>query len=83
MKQVQDVLDRFFQGKPPRKHKIMVLTEAFDERTFSLYHYHHLILVYDYVADLVLYEWWEKPTDKRILEAAKEYLHDRKKRKEV
>ncbi len=44
------------------------------EQFILLYHYHHLVLVYDTQDKMVVFEWWEKPTDKRGLDAAKEYL---------
>lgn len=43
-----------------------------------LYHYHHIVLVYDTDNHQVQYQWWERPADKRGLDAALAYLKERK-----
>lgn len=76
MKQIQECLDRFFDtNKGPLKRKWQALLNG--PHHLHLYHYHHLILVYDLENHEIQYEWWEKPADKRGLDAAKEYLERR------
>jgi hypothetical protein len=82
MKQMDECLRRVFNGQPPLQSKKWKAFAQWhwDKQTqiISLYHYHHLVLVYDTVNHQYLYEWWEKPTDKRGLDAAKEYLEKRR-----
>jgi hypothetical protein len=42
-----------------------------------LFHYHHLVLVFDTYLKKILYEWAELPADRRGLDAAKVYLKRR------
>jgi hypothetical protein len=78
MKQIDTCLDRVFEGKKPLKQKWQVIIQKKDNNLY-LYHYQHLILVYDLDNERIEYEWYECPTDKRGLDAAKEYLEKRKK----
>lgn len=45
-----------------------------------LYHYHHLVWVYDMFNRQELYEWWERPTDKRGLDSARIWMKARHKK---
>lgn len=71
MKQIDECLDRAFSGKKPLKKKWRAFIT---QGVLFLYHYHHLVLVYDIDTDWIVKEWWEKQADKRGLEAAKAYL---------
>lgn len=80
MKQMQECLDRAFQDKPPtpsRKWKAFINYHPDYRGHLHLYHYHHLVLVYDTNTHAIRYQWWEKPADKRGLDSAKEYLEER------
>lgn len=74
MKQINECLDRHFDGKKPLAKKWQVRG---DEYRIALFHYHHRVLIYDLKRKQVLFEWWQKPADKRGLDAAKEYLKKR------
>lgn len=67
-KQVEAALSRCFKGNPPRGKCKASLSE--DERLLTFHHYHHLLLVYDMEDRSAIYTWYEKLTDKRILDAA-------------
>eukprot|EP00406_Dinophysis_acuminata_P049511 CAMPEP_0179299932 /NCGR_PEP_ID=MMETSP0797-20121207/46770_1 /TAXON_ID=47934 /ORGANISM="Dinophysis acuminata, Strain DAEP01" /LENGTH=141 /DNA_ID=CAMNT_0021009379 /DNA_START=28 /DNA_END=450 /DNA_ORIENTATION=+ len=71
-KQVDECLSRCIAGQPPLEHH--KLTASLVQGQLTLNHYHHKILVYDMCAKKALHQWWEKPTDKRILDAALAYL---------
>lgn len=73
MKQMDDCLTRFFTNQRPLKKKWFA--GRADEETFVLYHYHHLVMIYNFKYDQILYEWWERDADKRGLDSAKEWLH--------
>lgn len=81
MKQIDECLDRAFKGMPPLKSKKWKAFFEWDEREkryyLFLFHYHHLILVYDLIDHEYLYEWSEKRADMRGLLAAKEYLEEK------
>lgn len=88
MKQIQDCLDRVINKQKPidsRKWKafrgdwIWASREPIQDKEnhIVLYHYHHLVLVYNLKTNEVVFEWWEKPADKRGLDAAKEYLNNK------
>jgi hypothetical protein len=74
--QVDDALARAFAGRPPSGKVRAALTHGgpggSDE--LQLHHYHHLLLRWDIARSLPLYQWHEKPTDKRILRAALQAL---------
>ena len=66
-------IERAFKGRPPSgKLKVVLQGEQLE-----LYHYHHLLLRYDTSTNQPTLTWHEKPTDKRILNAALESLADR------
>jgi len=71
MKQIDECFDRHFAGKKPLAKKWQVRRI---EHCLFLFHYHHKVLVYDTREKRVAFQWWEKPADKRGLDAAKEYL---------
>lgn len=73
-KQVDDCISRCLAQQPPIPgHKLSAtLATGF----LTLHHYHHKLLVYDLAQRKPLHEWWEKPTDRRILTAALAYLQD-------
>ncbi|MEB2277013.1 hypothetical protein LAV82_23625 [Bacillus sp. ILBB4] len=83
MKQIDECLTREFSGKPSLKRKWRAFLGTNPKthcRMLLLYHYHHLILRYDVDHHVVLYEWWEKPADKRGLDSAKEWLGERQRK---
>jgi hypothetical protein len=76
MKQIDECLQRVVNGQPPhakRKWKGFLQWNGFYYE-LHLYHYHHLVLKYRFMDKKVLYEWWEKPADKRGLDSAKLWL---------
>lgn len=74
MKQIDECLDRFFDGRPRLKKKYQAVEH---ENCLYLFHYQHLVLVFHLHTYEFLHEWWELPTDKRGLDAAKAYLTKR------
>lgn len=76
MKQIDDCLTRFFTCQKPLKKKWQAFQQ--EESLVYLYHYHHLVLVYDGMKQKIVYEWWEKQADKRGLDSAKEWLDSHK-----
>lgn len=78
MKQIDECLTRYFEGKEPLKKKWKALPHPKVPNILCLYHYHHLVLVYDTVHHHIEAEWWEKQADKRGLDSAKEWLNRRK-----
>lgn len=74
MKQINICLNRFFNGEKPLKAKWQARRHSEYPDLLLLFHYHHLVLVYDLNKKESLKEWWELPADKRGLDAAKEYL---------
>jgi hypothetical protein len=79
MKQIDECLDRLFDGKPPLKKKWQArIQEVYlVERCLLLYHYTHLVLAVDLDTKEIHRQWWEKPTDKRGLDAALKYLREK------
>ena len=75
MKQIDECLNRFFDNKSQLNRKWQVLG---DDNILVLFHYQHTILIYDIVLNEILFKWYECPTDKRGLDAALEYLDNRK-----
>lgn len=71
MKQIDECFDRLFAGKKPLAKKWQARSDGW---RIVLFHYHHRILIYDIKRKQAVFEWWEKPADKRGLDAAKEYL---------
>ena len=85
-KAVQEVFDRYFNMKKPLKSKWQIGTtlDKQDGRSYlCFYHYHHLLLMYDLKENVVRYQWWEKPTDKRGLDSALLILEQRKQQIEM
>lgn len=80
MKQIEICLQRFFTGQPPLKKKWFATQHPNQNEPHNVYlfHYHHLVLVYDFQEDRILYEWWEREADKRGLDSAKEWLSQNK-----
>jgi hypothetical protein len=74
MKQIDVCLNRFFNGEKPLKVKWQARRHNEFNNILILYHYHHLVLIYDLEKNVIVREWWELPADKRGLEAAKDYL---------
>lgn len=80
LKSVQEVFNRYFNLKKPIKSKwhIATMMDRQDGRSYlCFYHYHHLLLMYDLKDEVVRYQWWEKPTDKRGLDSALLILNQR------
>lgn len=73
MKQIDECLSRAFEGRRPLKKKWRA---GIDEGKLYLFHYHHLVMIYDLKTKEIKHEWWEKPTDKRGLDAAKKWLKE-------
>lgn len=78
MKQIDTVLNRFFDNKKPLKTKWSAhrVSENNVEYLY-LYHYHHVVLVFRLDINKIEYEWYECPADKRGLNSAKKYLSNR------
>jgi len=74
MKQIKECLDRYFNNSPPLKRKWQAITYR---HHLCLYHYHHLILVYDLREKKSSHEYYEKPADLRGLKSALEYLDNK------
>lgn len=72
---MDECLERAFAGKKPLAKKWKSIIE---DGVLYLYHYHHLVLVYDLEREITYHQWYEKPTDKRGLDAAKEWLLENK-----
>lgn len=78
MKQIDECLDRHFDGKPPLNKKWKAIQQLhLGKNLLCVFHYHHLVVVYDPDTKEILHEWAELPTDKRGLDAIKEYLNKR------
>jgi hypothetical protein len=77
MKQIKKIFDRFFNNQHPIKHKIQVRWFDDTKNFLILFHYHHVLLIYDIKKNESIYEWYEVKTDKAILDASKKYLNDR------
>ena len=73
MKQIEECLERFYQGKPPLQSKKWKAFPA-ENRYLYLFHYHHMVLIYDFYDRKVLHAWAELPADKRGLSAAMNYI---------
>ena len=71
MKQIDEVLGRALRGERPLAHKYRAFIK---EDKLGLFHYQHLLLVYDLKEKKADYTWHETPTDKRGLDAALKYL---------
>jgi hypothetical protein len=79
MKQIDEALNRFFDGRKQLKQKWVAIKQIEDSNEFLvLYHYQHLILKIDLKDLSVKYKWYECPTDKRGLDAAIEYINNKK-----
>lgn len=78
MKQIHSAMGRATGGQKPlqsSKWKAFLDWNQPGQTYFlHLYHYQHLILVYDLWGRKLLYEWHEKPADKRGLDSAKAWL---------
>lgn len=77
MKQMNDCLDRFFSDQKPLKAKWQARWHKDYPHVMILFHYQHVVLVFDTEKKTFEHEWWEVPTDKRGLDAAKEYLKNK------
>ena len=76
-KQVDKALNRAFRGAlPSGKCRAVVAARG---REVQLYHYEHLLLVYDMQHGVSRFRCYERPTDKRVLLAAEETLQERHK----
>lgn len=69
---MDECLERFFQGKDPLNKKWRAYGSH--NRYMWLMHYHHVVLGYDFQEKKVIHQWYERPTDKRGLDAALEFL---------
>jgi hypothetical protein len=75
MKQIEQALQRYFDKKlarPSDKWKALPTLTA--PHILCLYHYQHPVLIYDTRTQIVIYQWFEKPTDLRGLINALEQL---------
>lgn len=80
MKQINEALDRFFDGRKQLKQKWIAIKQTEDSSEFLvLYHYQHLVLKVDLKDLTIKFKWWECPTDKRGLDAALEYIENKRK----
>ena len=76
-KQVDVAVERAFAGKKSKSKKVKKCEGQIEGSTFSFFHWGHKVLVYDLAKEQVVSQWWEKPTDKRIMRAALAALRDR------
>lgn len=74
MKQIDTCLDRHFSGQKPLKAKWQARWHHENPDVLILFHYQHVVLLANMKTKDIIYEWWEVPTDKRGLDAAKDYL---------
>lgn len=72
MQQIENCIDRALRGEKPLAHKYKAIVN--EVGLLYLYHYHHLLLIYNTLLHEAIYQWHETPTDKRGLEAALKYL---------
>ncbi|WDI05034.1 hypothetical protein PUW25_26050 (plasmid) [Paenibacillus urinalis] len=72
MKQIEECFDRYFDNMSPLKKKWQIVDAP--GNSLWLFHYHHLILVFNKTTREIIHEWAETSADKRGLRAAKEYL---------
>lgn len=79
MKQIDECLTRALTGKRPLRKKWGAIIHSTETHNYLfLYHYHHEVLVYNLTDGGIVREWWEKPADKRGLNAAKQWLKERR-----
>ncbi|GAK43496.1 hypothetical protein TCA2_5994 [Paenibacillus sp. TCA20] len=72
MKQINECFDRFFNNKLPLKKRWYIVDAPGDN--IWLFHYTHLILVFNKTTKEIIHEWSSTAADKRGLKAAKDYL---------
>lgn len=80
MKQMQKCLDKAFAKQKPLPSEKWKGFLRFKEEVgwvLYLFHYQHHVMTYLVDHHQYAFEWWEKPTDKRGLDSAKEYLEER------
>ncbi len=70
--QVELAFRRAKLNRPPKGKVRVVVRSGF----VTVFHYHHTILVWDLARHKALLTWAEKPTDRRILNAALAHLQD-------
>eukprot|EP00928_Gymnodinium_smaydae_P070232 TRINITY_DN54122_c0_g1_i1.p1 TRINITY_DN54122_c0_g1~~TRINITY_DN54122_c0_g1_i1.p1 ORF type:complete len:412 (-),score=69.86 TRINITY_DN54122_c0_g1_i1:258-1493(-) len=77
-RQVDDALRRAFNGQPPAGKVSASITEIQGRRVLTLMHYHHELLCWRLPTATepaqIVRSWHEKPTDKRVLDAALQAL---------
>lgn len=77
-KQVDEALQRAFDGRAPMGKVRAAVVKDGGQRLLQLYHYHHELLAWRLPtassAGVSIRAWHEKPTDKRILDAALAFL---------
>ena len=79
MKQIDEALNRFFDGRKQLKQKWVAIKQQKDLNEFLvLYHYQHIILIINLKDLSIKYKWYECPTDKRGLDAALKYIENKK-----
>lgn len=79
-KGVREVIERFLNKQRPLKSKWMIQTyyDAYNGQYLVFTHYHHTLLVINPKTKLIIYQWWEKPTDLRGLQSAVLVLKEKK-----
>lgn len=85
MKQINECLTRAFEGqrpKPSAKWKAAIVDQYPEGDMLYLFHYHHRVLVYSLDKARVVYEWSERPADRRGLNSAKMWLTELEERTE-
>lgn len=72
MKQIDECLDRVFNGQRPlnKKWKAFII-----EGYLYVFHYTHRVFVLRLHDRHIIEQWWEKPADKRGLNAIKLYMN--------
>jgi hypothetical protein len=73
---IDNTLSRLFKGLP----QLPVKWRAFIRNNeLHVYHYHHLVIIYDLKTKIYKHTWWELPADKRGLESCKIWLRENNK----
>lgn len=78
MKQINNMLDRYFEGKSQLKTKWHCHNDKLNNvEVLKVYHYQHLITVIRLSDNKIIHEYYECPTDLRGLNSIKEYFNNK------
>lgn len=74
MVQIHEALWRAVNSKSVlrKKWKAFLYTDGYEnKKVVALFHYHHLVMVYDLESDVEVFAWHERQADKRGLVSAR------------